>query len=387
MAPVRLIHKLIAVLDEADYLGDNVAILQAPGKLLALDNPVGLKHRLGKGFSLAIDEGTNGTSIMRELQRGLPAVSMRRTRGKILLSTGTNDVKLIRQIVDHIRRRDEAQGSIRYQINSSTLEDVFLDLNADQSDKSDSSDTLPGIVPLSTSHQGNDPREVDDNRGEKDLEATSYYNDAILNLTPGHKSGVSGVFVDAWTIVRKRLIILRRSWLLSLVSIVIVICAACIPLFFLGNRAQTCALETRVRRIIPLTYPRSYFPFAFPPLLVAPETALGDYASVFGNAILAVPDNATFVQTLDQDITNLTFGGISINPDVNGQSLFAWEGSAVLNKGLSALNLVSNALLDRLGRTGGTNLIDSFRINLDFQFLPSPSFLSTAQAMKWIAFL
>ena len=49
-------------LDEADLLGDHVAILAPPGKLVASDHPVALKARLGGGYSVhvsftsAIDE-------------------------------------------------------------------------------------------------------------------------------------------------------------------------------------------------------------------------------------------------------------------------------------------------------------------------------------------
>jgi hypothetical protein len=71
----------------------------------------------------------------------------------------------------------------------------------------------------------------------------------------------------------------------------------------------------------------------------------------------------------------------------SSQALFAWEGSSLTNKGLSSLNLLSNLLLDRVAPPSATTIDDYFRINLDFSYLPSPSFTSTAQAMKWIAFL
>jgi ATP-binding cassette subfamily A (ABC1) protein 3 len=376
-------------LDEADYLGDQVAILQAPGKLLALDNPVGLKHRLGKGFSLTIDAGSSRSSLLEALRRDTLTTNAGESRGKIVLSTGSNDVERIQQLVDRVARDGALDSSLRYQVNSSTLEDVFLDLNAEPADQAESATTLPlpisdEIVPAASQKSGEDATYS----SEKDLEvAPANVTNDSLRLTPGHKPTLLSIPIDAWTIVRKRLLVLRRSWLLPLVAVIMVICATCIPLFFLGNRAQTCALLTRERLIQPLTYPRSAFPFLYPPLLVAPQSLLGEYTAAFGKVILAVPDNTTFVDTIRQDPANLTFGGISINPDPAGSSLFAWEGTAVLNKGLSALNLISNTLLNRITGVTGTSTADTFRINLDFQFLPSPSFLSTAQAMKWIAFL
>ena len=378
-----------AVLDEADYLGDSVAILQAPGKLLALDNPVGLKHRLGKGFTLAIAGQERHGRLVEDLRRDFPQIRSKGTGGQFLLSTGSNNVTQMRMIVERIQREG---GDVRYQVNSSTLEDVFLDLNANptRSEQPESSTStlamaaVPDIAPAETKQS-----DVAEPSGEKDLEIDSAEpaRDGYLALTPGHKpTYLLAIPIDAWTIVRKRLINLRRAWLLPLVAIVMVIAATCIPLFFLGNRAQTCALLTRERIIQPLTYPRSPYPLLYPPLLVSPANALGDYTPVFGDIVDAVPDNATFVEALQQNQKKFTFGGVSLSSDASAQSLFAWEGTAVRNKGLSALNLLSNQLLNRISPVGA-DVQEAFRLNLQFQFLPSPSFLSTAQAMKWIAFL
>lgn len=366
-----------------------MAILQAPGKLLALDNPVGLKHRLGKGFTLSITGQERHGRLIEGLRRDFPQIRSKGSGGQYLLSTGSSDVTQMRTIVERLQRED---GDVRYQINSSTLEDVFLDLNADptRSEEPESATStlaigaVPDITPAETKQS-----DVVEPSGEKDLEIAGAQPapGGYLALTPGQKpSYLLAIPVDAWTIVRKRLVNLRRAWLLPLVSIIMVICATCIPLFFLGDRAQTCDLITRERVIQPLTYPRSAYPLLYPPLLVSPADALGAYTPVFGDIVDAVQDNATFVETLQQNQKNFTFGGVSLSTDTTAQSLFAWEGTAVRNKGLSALNLLSNQLLNRISPVGA-DIQEAFRLNLQFQFLPSPSFLSTAQAMKWIAFL
>jgi ABC-type multidrug transport system ATPase subunit len=41
-------------LDEADLLADNIAILAAPGKLVAEGTPVALKSNLGQGYSVQV---------------------------------------------------------------------------------------------------------------------------------------------------------------------------------------------------------------------------------------------------------------------------------------------------------------------------------------------
>jgi len=322
---------------------------------------------------------------------------MRENRGKVLVSTGSSDVAAIRRLVDLIQR-DSTSTSSTYQVNSSTLEDVFLDLNTDipVSEEQDPDSVATALAPTveitpaeSKADSANDIRDEKDLYGEKDMEAVpAAGSTAYLDLTPGRKGNYfAAIPGDAWTITRKRMLVFRRSWILPVLGILMVICATCIPLFYLGSRGQTCDLITRERFIQPLTYPRSFYPLRFPPLLVAPASALGVDASAFGNIVETVSDNATFVETLENNRKGYPFGGISLNPDANGQSLFAWEGSAVLNKGLSALNLLSNQLLNRLSPPTGTALTDGFRINLDFQFLPTPSFRSTAEAMRWIAFL
>lgn len=372
------------VLDEADYLGDQVAILQAPGKLLALDSPVALKHRLGKGFSITLDKTAATSSGLVHIQRDHPDFIVREVRGKYHFSTGSADISVVRQLVESIRRNSRGTP-FKYQVNSATLEQVFLDINALPEDQESPTSTLAvadaPIDPMSSGFVAPQP-------SEKDLEQVNdASSESHLNLTPGRKPAWTGIFMDTWTIVQKRFIILRRSWLLPVVAIIMVICATCIPLFFLGDREQTCALITNARQVQTLTFPRSLYPFVYPPLLVAPEDALGGYSFLFGDVVQSLPNNQTFVDTIRNNPSAYSFGGISLDPDTAGQSLFAWEGSAVLNKGLSALNLMSNALLNRISTVGSTNIQDAFRINLDFQFLPSPSFLSTAQAMKWIAFL
>ena len=45
---------MLQFLDEADLLADNIAVLAAPGKLVANGTPVTLKTSLGEGYSVQV---------------------------------------------------------------------------------------------------------------------------------------------------------------------------------------------------------------------------------------------------------------------------------------------------------------------------------------------
>lgn len=366
---------------------------------MALDNPVALKTQLGHGFVIAIDATPESESVRDVIHKSFPDVVEKEVRGKHLFITGSSDVADARKLVNlvHSHRR-ETGGEWGYQVNSATLEQVFLDLNTETpSPESSVPDLSPagagGSRPPSTP-SGDKDLVPSQSTSEKDLEASTP-SSALptlvtpLALTTGKKpSYLLAIPVDAWTIFRKRLLVMRRSWLLPLIGVVVVICAAIVPLFFMKDRKQTCAFVTTERRLQHLTYPRSAYPLVLSPVVLAPQDAFGNLTlpSIY---VTTVPDNNSFIDLFSNNYTNLSFGGISL-PSTSGdggQPIFAWEGTSLTNKGPSLLNLLSNALLDRLIDHNATTTNDYFRINLDFRYLPSPSFQSTAQAMKWIGFL
>jgi ATP-binding cassette subfamily A (ABC1) protein 3 len=386
-------------------LGDQVAILQAPGKLLALDNPVGLKTRLGRGYTLAVDTDHDSTStgrqglLLDQLRKDSPDIRTKSAKGKDLYLTGSTDLAIVRKLVDRMQGERKAGNDLKYQVNGATLEEVFLDLNSEpatpktqsivQSQNHSQSDITPVKTEREPEVENGWEKGVDgtsDVEGQATVLPTVLAPDANPPLTPGHKrTFLLSIPTDAFTIFRKRLINLRRAWLLPLIAIIVVVCGTCIPLFFLKDRNQTCASIIRRATTIPLTWPQSPFPIRYPPLIVAPADIFGAALNnpFISGFVETQADNASFVDLFRDDYTNQDFGGVSIAAAPTSASLFAWEGSNLLNKGLSALNLVSNAILDQISPSGDAG----FRITLGYRPLPSPSFLSTAQAMRWIGFL
>ena len=274
----------------------------------------------------------------------------------------------------------ESHPPLQYQVNGSTLEDVFLDLNnAPESLGGHAANNVAQTSPPSSLQNG-DP---DAGGGDvRDAEKADYELDqpSAPALTPGQKgSQFHGVISDVWTIFLKRLYVLQLSWLLPLIAILLVIGFSCVPLFFIRDRVQTCAIQVDQEDFTALTYPRSLLQLYSGPVVVSPPDLFANDALFIGGRTTET-DNSSFVQLFENDYRNLSYGGVSL--DTSGQALFAWEGSQRANKGPSVLNLVSNALLNQLSPS--TN---GFRITLNFEYIPSPDFTSTGQAMKWLGFL
>ncbi|ORX35007.1 hypothetical protein BD324DRAFT_633591 [Kockovaella imperatae] len=375
-------------LDEADYLADTVAILHAPGRLLAIDNPVTLKHRFGKGYTISFSgPSSENRTVAERICRHLSGSRLQETKGGLSVSARTTDLQMIQDAFKQARQDSHTTGEARFQLNGASLEEVFLDLNRNSGDGSSetSEEDLDITAVLAPSHD-----KMDTIEGEKGIALAGQDVDGQhpMMLTLGHKpSYILAIPMDAWTIFRKRLVIFRRAWLLPIVAIIIAITATCIPLFFIKNRNQTCALVLDEATPQTLTYPRSYFPIIETPPMLSPASTFGPFDQFFFSVRQPqlLPDNQTFVDELKANITNNTFGGLSLSSDPKTeQSLFAWEGSPLENKGPSLLNFLNNVLLDSISPPSG--VLQAFRINLNFQYFASPDFSSTAQAMKWIGF-
>lgn len=357
-----------------------MAILQSPGKLLALGNPVALKNSFGRGYTISV-QADHATSLhlLSNMKRQLPTLTSRSLNDKRLLLTGTTDISLVRKLVGSLQY-DRILGDFTYQVNSATLEEVFLDLNAEQplSDSAVATVALPFsfATPL-----------VESEKDIENIDAGSTSGTIPLALSPGRKGyGTITHLQDAWTIFLKRWIVVRKSWLLPLIAVAVVVCATTVPLTFIAGRTQSCAIVNRNRIVRPLTYPISAYPLAFSPVLAAPASYFSPLVSNFPFAerfIETVANNATFVSEFDRNLTSITFGGVSLATDQSQPSLFAWEGTGLLLKGLSALNLLTNGLLDQISPLPS----NPFRITINFQYLASPSFTSTANAIEWLAFL
>lgn len=365
-------------LDEADYLGDEIAILQAPGKLLAVDSPVELKTRLGRGFHVAVDDapGVNAEDVLNLLRRDDEDVTMRSVKGRHLFGTGSNSVTVIRGLVRRLEHARRENPRIRYQVGSTTLEQVFIDLNSGSLEQ-----TPTAMSKVSISRDEDIEMQIPFRNhafGSKQIYLSS------PRPLPWWRRGVD----MAWTVVRKRFMIFRRAWLLPVAAVVAVVLVGAIPVVFMKGRTDTCAISTETKGLQELTYPFSPFANqAMVPLLAVNGAQVGNWTTALG-PVQPVDSRDAFVSTLKESIKMQRYGGWSLQSAA--PALFAYEGdfkdedddkSGLSQlKGMSALNAFSNSLLDQSTST------NPFRISMKWDYIPFASFTATGKVLLWLVF-
>ncbi|BEI81402.1 hypothetical protein CcaverHIS002_0205620 [Cutaneotrichosporon cavernicola] len=371
-------------LDEADYLGDEIAILKAPGRLLAVDSPVGLKTRLGHGFILAVDDARStapqtALEILDALRVHDPNINMHATKGRHLYTTGSDDVNNVRTLARVLAQKRARDPHMRYTVGSTTLEDVFIDLNRAAGDEDESSRPLPAF-----SHDASSAPSETDKAGDIEMQVSQANVGGQLSLTPGGRRAWWRVGAEmAASVVHKRLWILRRAWLIPVAAVVAITLGATVPMVFMKGKAPTCEPITKTEEGLRLlTYPFSMFamdPRIAKPLYAPGDTQLGNWSSTPGLNLRTVDSRGALESTIRNNILNETFGGIALGP-----GLVAYEGDPqghILQvKGLSALNLYSNAMFQELAPGA------PFRIRVSYEVLPFPDFSPTGKALLWIVF-
>ncbi|KLT40780.1 P-loop containing nucleoside triphosphate hydrolase protein [Cutaneotrichosporon oleaginosum] len=372
-------------LDEADYLGDEIAILKAPGRLLAVDSPVGLKTRLGHGFILAVEDTRANASqtaldILDALRVHDPSISMRATKGRHLYTTGSNDVGKIRALARVLAEKRARDPDLRYTVGSTTLEDVFIDLNRANGDE----ESPRSGASLSRDASGA-PSEATDKPDDIEMQVSRVAAGEQLYLTPCENRPWWRAGAEmAASVMHKRLWVLRRAWLIPIAAVIAISLGATVPMVFMNGRSPSCEpVTTTDEGLRDLTYPSSLFAVMpqFSKPLFAPDNAqLGDWASTPGLNFRTVDSRAALESAIRSNMQNETFGGIAL-----GQGLVAYEGDPerrILQvKGLSALNLYSNAMFQQLAPAS-----DPFRIRVSYEELPYADFGPTGKALLWITF-
>ncbi|KAL7284960.1 hypothetical protein ACG7TL_000049 [Trametes sanguinea] len=350
-------------LDEADLLADEIAVLAAPGKLVAYGNPVSLKSNLGEGYTLKVTySGSQETSRLLEVIRPLGARAHASTSGtthQALYHLKTSDSAIVSKILNAVDRNRDRLGIESYSVSAASIEDIFLDLIQEaEHDGADakkldvpSSPELPELPPVPSVP----PR---------------------LELTRASQRSMLG---QALTIFHKRFVIARRNYFVTpLLAMAVLIIASCLPLAFVPPNGQACVVSINDDDLTDLFLPTvlgfqaDFGDDNFPGtgVLDAPPGII----DTLGNSTVGIlrasglihdlPDNATFVDTIMQTFRTQFTGGISM--DLNsGNSLFAWQADSH-SPGMILLNTVSNILynkaLNDTGRGDGTSrlIIPSF---------------------------
>ena len=269
------------------------------------------------------------------------------------------DTDIVRQVLGLLDDDTNRHAIASYDILGTTIEDIFLDLMSKNESPDDSEKLLEGA---SSPH----------------LEGKSN----IVDLPTGRPVSP---FRQAFTIFYKRTLILKRSWLTPLLTVIIAVAGATIPIVFIGGELESCSVRFLNTTSTPLYLPSLLFTtlgssssvITSPPNITA---TLGNTTEFF--PITDVPDNATFVNFISQNFANLSLGGVSLDPNT-GASLIAWEATPPGITGLSMLNLATNLLYTRALNMSGNAVRIPTLILANYGTFP-PVDASTLVSLKWV---
>ncbi len=205
-------------LDEADLLADNIAILAAPGKLVAEGSPVTLKTSLGEGFKVDVtlressspgkplhDTGHEILNVIRTLAPDSYMESFTSSTASYHLKS--RDPAVVQRVLERLEHDREELGVATYDLHSTSMEDIFLKLMKEHGEG------LPDESALAEKDSESIGAEDSTNASASETDGSR-----ILKLTRGRPR--SPLF-QALTIFQKRCIIARRSWLTPLLTVVI----------------------------------------------------------------------------------------------------------------------------------------------------------------------
>lgn len=354
-------------LDEADLLADNIAILAAPGKLVAQGSPVSLKSSLGQGYTVQAKfhvsdapekEWTRPSDELLTAIRGVAPMChvsspVPHQASYHLMS---KDPKVVVRVLGVMDSQAETHNLESYDVLGTSIEDIFLDLMSREERLGEAESIESETKSVASIHHGKP-----------------------LDLASGHKRSPLS---QAFTIFHKRVLIARRGWLTPFLAVLVAVAGACVPLFFLPTQEQNCTKEFHNSTSISLFLPYSPLSF-FSDVLVSPPNAI-QYLGGAGTTLKTqnVTDNSTFVSDIQSNYRNLSLGGVSIDLST-GNSLFAWEASPPGINGPTLLNTVSNILYNSASKT--TSASGSSLIAANYASFPAV-YARTLVDLKWVAF-
>ena len=280
---------------------------------------------------------------------------------------GTRDGAVVSRVLQLLEIEGRSELGVKtYDIVGPTLEDVFLTLMRREEEPQqqlppDVEKTSPAAAEKAAITPAAIEESIESSVPSLAASFTARATRTPLSLTDGRDTSV---LRQALVIVYKRFLILRRSWLTPLLAILIAICGSCVPLFFLRNEAQQCgALEVQdtnssTFRSVNLWLPESNEGFGtiYTPAIVAPKTLATELGKPFQPVVFKeLSDNTTFVQAINGNFQNISFGGLSVADNtVGAQVTLAWEatdGTSAATLNNFASNIIFNRALSANGQT------------------------------------
>jgi ATP-binding cassette subfamily A (ABC1) protein 3 len=334
-------------LDEADLLGDHIAILAAPGKLVASGSPVALKREFGEGYSVQVIFGDSKDAdqlygyssssfqllhAVRQIAADTyvtnpsPSISIYHLR--------TKDNAIVGSVL-HLMEREMQKNSLKsYDILGTTIEDIFLKVMSENDVKS---------ATWTARHSPS-----------SSVDSLSIMHATAPTMDLPNGKPVSP-FRQAFTIFHKRVLIARRSWITPLLAIIIAITGTTIPLTYITGHQLVCVPKATDMTATPLFLPLSPLG-SVNRMVVSPPGLLSDLGSLTSDLLVTnAPDGGALISDIRGSPATYSLGGISL--DSSGEAVVAWEASPPGIRAPAMLNMASNLLYNRALNisSGGTS--------------------------------
>ncbi|KAK8222777.1 nod factor export ATP-binding protein I [Phyllosticta capitalensis] len=207
-------------LDEADFLSDYIVVL-SKGNLKAEGSAVELKHRLGGGYRIILDN-----SIVRDQPKALDGIPH-----QVLFDQTVYQVADSAQAAE-LTAKLEDEGLSQYQVNGPTIEDVFLRLAEEVEVAPDNDDNHPEPVKAGQ----NASSHVAVSEQSSAMEAKQEAEPIALS-----KGRSTSFFEQTYVLFHKRMLILANNWMPYAAAVLIPIIAAGLTTLFLhGFTGASC---------------------------------------------------------------------------------------------------------------------------------------------------
>lgn len=369
-------------LDEADLLGDDIAILAAPGKLLANGPPVALKSELGRGYVLHTTLVENHSSesarsehrqaILNRVKTVAPSAAIHTSNDKsVSFQLGTANPKVVSSLLSLVESEKQNLGIKSYDTHGTSLEEVFLSLM--EKENSETEKRVSGDLEKPAPSIEASPVGYDDNDAVK-----------ASPLSDGRKTSV---FSQALVICLKRFMVARRSFLPPILALACLLCASIIPLRYMTKRHESCAIkgdsDFYYTQSLYLPEAGSYGigggDIAEYKTVVSPFELTSYLGNITDFDVGPIPSGVAFNDFIAANYKNLSVGGLSLDSS-SRQAVIAYWGEAYSLAGPALLNLASNIMLNQIENTSGPRII------AQHSEFPANFPTGTADALKWIGF-
>ncbi|KAG5923585.1 hypothetical protein E4U42_004920 [Claviceps africana] len=203
-------------LDEADLLADHIVIL-SKGTLRAEGSSVQLKDRFGGGYRVHVHRNPDMTSM--------PSFRDVRRKDAFDLVTYVAPTSYLAAQVMRALDGDKVRG---YRFSGPTIEDVFLQLAEEIRDQDACQESSASMV---AAEAGGSAEKKASSR-----DASSQQSWQGLKLLDGTRVGH---WKQAGILFRKRMVVLRRNWVMYLVAFLLPIFAAALTSLYVRGKPQT----------------------------------------------------------------------------------------------------------------------------------------------------